>query len=217
MATPRKNSDHRGILFLEEDVDWGPKPFRIFNIWLKDSHLLSMIKEEMEDTSRESRDDIHGIFKRIKAIVKKWNKEFNGNIFTKIKEEEDKLAREEESRNDELIVTAIKQKLEDLHLIKESMLKQQSRIKWLKDGDKNTKFFHQSLHKRRSKNSITKLQWQGRLITSPQMIKEAAREHFQSLFSSHNDRIVFRNSQLIAKLLSEEDCKHLERPVSKKN
>lgn len=178
---------------------------------------MSMIKEELEDTSRESRDDIHGIFKRIKAMVKKWNKQFNGNIFTKIKEEEDKLAREEESRNDELIVTAIKQKLEDLHLIKESMLKQQSRIKWLKDGDKNTKFFHQSLHKRRSKNSITKLQWQGRLITSPQMIKEAAREHFQSLFSSHNERIVFRNSQLIAKLLSEEDCKHLERPVSKKN
>lgn len=42
-ALPRKNSDHRGVLLYQEEVDWGPKPFRVFNIWFKVESLIKVM------------------------------------------------------------------------------------------------------------------------------------------------------------------------------
>ena len=65
-------------------------------------------------------------------VIISWNQEFNGNIFQKLKEAEEELAKEEESRNEERVITVIKQKIEDLQLVRDSMIRQKSRIKWLK-------------------------------------------------------------------------------------
>ncbi|KAK1365257.1 hypothetical protein POM88_040818 [Heracleum sosnowskyi] len=42
---PRKNSDHRGILLRARQQNWGPKPFRVFNVWLRNPSL----KKELEN------------------------------------------------------------------------------------------------------------------------------------------------------------------------
>lgn len=47
-ATPRKNSNRRGFFFHQEVFVWGPKPLRIFNIWLKDRFLMDLVKEKLE-------------------------------------------------------------------------------------------------------------------------------------------------------------------------
>ena len=39
-------------------------------------------------------------------------------------------------------------------MMKESSLKQKSRLRWVKEGDSNTKFFHSCLQDRRRKNQI---------------------------------------------------------------
>lgn len=35
-ATPRKNSDHEDLLVHQPEINWGPEPFRVFNIWFKE-------------------------------------------------------------------------------------------------------------------------------------------------------------------------------------
>lgn len=40
IATARKNSDHRGILLFDNTQNWGAKPLRVFNVWLKEKSLL---------------------------------------------------------------------------------------------------------------------------------------------------------------------------------
>lgn len=68
-ATPRKNSDHRGLLLNLEEVNWGPKPFRIFNIWLKDKMLMGMIREELEMNVQIGR-DLQDFLRAVKQVTK---------------------------------------------------------------------------------------------------------------------------------------------------
>jgi hypothetical protein len=40
---------------------------------------------------------------------------------------------------------------------KESLLKQKSRMKWIKEGDSNSRFFHESIKSRRRRNQLVAL------------------------------------------------------------
>lgn len=67
--------------------------------------------------------------------------------------------------------------------------KQKSRATWLREGDKNTEFFHATTKQRRARNRITKLKdvdgsWT--LKEAGQKIERAATSYFHKLFSSSN-------------------------------
>ncbi|KAK1383696.1 hypothetical protein POM88_021431 [Heracleum sosnowskyi] len=38
-ASPRRNYDHKVLVLKQSNNDWGPKPFKFFNVWLKDESL----------------------------------------------------------------------------------------------------------------------------------------------------------------------------------
>lgn len=65
----------------------------------------------------------------------------------------------------------------------ESKWRQKSRLRWLKEGDKNTSFFHFVSKSRRAKNHIFRLKVGGVETNDPTTIKEAIRVHFQSFFT----------------------------------
>ncbi|KAJ6287807.1 hypothetical protein OIU77_001179, partial [Salix suchowensis] len=77
----------------------------------------------------------------------------------------------------------------------ESYYRQKSRIQWLKQGDRNTKFFHRSLLHRRGRNTVAKLiDEEGMTITDPhQMGKHAANYYNQLLNSPHSN---YQNSKM---------------------
>lgn len=63
--------------------------------------------------------------------------------------------------------------------------KQKIRITWLKEGDRNTKFFHASTKQRRARNHITKLKRSGGMWAENQEgIERTATNYFHNLFSS---------------------------------
>lgn len=138
-ALPRKNLDHRPILLFQHNVDWGPKPFRVFNIWLKEESLIKKLREEAFNNNSSSA-NIQTLLRRCKEVIEKWNKGSNGNIFRRIKEVVTKLVELEENCKDmnELVVT--KMILEELNLKKDQMLKKQARVLWLKEVT-GTNFF----------------------------------------------------------------------------
>ncbi|KAK1365256.1 hypothetical protein POM88_040817 [Heracleum sosnowskyi] len=81
----------------------------------------------------------------------------NGNFFHRISELEEKVAKLEEDNGPRNELAILKMSLEELCLTRDSMLKQKARVDWLKEGDINTKKFHQVIQKRRARNSIKKL------------------------------------------------------------
>lgn len=63
--------------------------------------------------------------------------------------------------------------------------RQKSRTLWLKDGDRNTKFFHAVTKQRRARNRITKLKNpRGGWVESDPGIEKVASEYFENLFTS---------------------------------
>lgn len=48
---------------------------------------------------------------------------------------------------------------------------QKSRVRWLKEGDRNTKYFHRVCKARTVRKNITQIKYEGRLLTTPDDIK----------------------------------------------
>eukprot|EP00253_Pinus_taeda_P001849 PITA_01849 len=68
--------------------------------------------------------------------------------------------------------------------MEEEEKRQKSRCLWLRAGDKNTSFFHNSLKLRHARNQVDKILVEGKEISDKEGIKEAAYRHFQSLLSA---------------------------------
>jgi hypothetical protein len=64
---------------------------------------------------------------------------------------------------------------------------QRSRVCWLKEGDKNTKFFHAFANQRRRTNEITMLRDNhGAQITGEAGLEQVCNEYFRNIFTTSN-------------------------------
>lgn len=70
----------------------------------------------------------------------------------------------------------------DKLLIRESMIKQESRCRWLMEGEKNSKFFHSFMKSRFCHNNIVGLKQKGIVVDDVAGVKQLDIEHFQDLF-----------------------------------
>ena len=71
--------------------------------------------------------------------------------------------------------------------MEEASWRKKSRELLLKEGDKNTGFFHIITNSHRRRNSILNITINGRRLDQESEIKEGSIEAFQSLFSSPNN------------------------------
>ena len=69
-------------------------------------------------------------------------------------------------------------------LMEEISLRQKSRETWLKEGDKNTRFFHRMANAHRRRNFLQNLSINGRRLDKGDEIKEGLVNEFQNLFSA---------------------------------
>ncbi|KAH1199243.1 mRNA-capping enzyme [Glycine max] len=161
----RKFSDHCPILIKANNVDWGPKPFRILNCWLTDKSFREVI----------------------------WNKEEYGDSFKKVQHLEVELNKLEEDtlhrQMTHLEISRRKKLQEDLWVAAqahEALLRQKSRSRWLKEGDCNTRFFHIRVNANRNRNFIKGLLIEGEWTYEPNKVKEEIRTFFSKRFQEAN-------------------------------
>jgi hypothetical protein len=125
----------------------------------------------------------------LKGEIKKWNTEVFGNVGIRNKAwaeelelldsyEEGRGLSEEKERRSELVTG-----LEASLLQEEICWRQKSRIRWFKEGDKCTKFFHLVADANRRNNSIESLTVNGSPTLDPDLISSHIVNFYDTLFS----------------------------------
>jgi hypothetical protein len=119
------------------------------------------------------------------AKLKKWVQ--FGNVTQQLKEKTDQLHWVEERSvlghgHDSVI--SIRKEVQELLIREEKMWRQRSRTSWLKEGDRNTKYFHSRASHRRRCNSLVVLRLEnGDIITEAEQIGIQFVNYYQELFT----------------------------------
>jgi hypothetical protein len=185
-------SDHAPILLLKGNLQNRKSSFKFENMWLKEEGFVDKVRNWWASFSfRGSASFI--LAKKLRALkgeIKRWNLEVFGNVGARNKawaeeleildrfEEERGLSEEEKERR-----RVLSSELEASLLQEEICWTQKSRVRWLKEGDKCTKFFHQVANANRWNNSIESLIVDGTPTSDSASIRDHIVTFYESLFS----------------------------------
>jgi len=179
-------SYHYPIILVTTQIKWGPTPFRSLDVWLSEPSFLKTFKREWVQLGGLA---LEQKLKRIKKPLKEWNKVVFGRLDQKIKafqQELQKLDSKAQVRmlleQDWLRKEALQSQLWLWMLRSERYWKQISRCKIIKEGDRNTKFFHLKASFRRQRKVIDKILVNDLVVSDPDEIKAHIIRYFKELY-----------------------------------
>ncbi|XP_015158404.1 uncharacterized protein [Solanum tuberosum] len=175
--------------------------FKFLNCWTDQPNFLDTVKACWERTVEGNNMwRFHQKLKRLSNTLSSWSRREFGDIFSKVKDYEDKVrvAKEHliQDHNENNRATLHELNAEYIRFLKmeDSILKQKTQLQWLKEGDANTKYFHSLIRGRRRKLFIHKTtRDNGEWIQRDEKIAEAACEHFQNIFTGV-DKVINENA-----------------------
>ncbi|KAG5631925.1 hypothetical protein H5410_003642 [Solanum commersonii] len=150
--------------------------------------FLDRVKEWWSSIVCEGRPDFILAFKlkALKDKLREWSKTSQGNLASQKQSVLNQIAELEEVQDqralheDEIQLKAdLLIEFENLAKFEEISWRQRSRVIWLKQGDKNTKFFHKTANSHWRYNNIDELNVDGEAIKDPE-------QHHHSHWSSRN-------------------------------
>jgi len=189
----RQVSDHYALVVKNSIVDWGPKPFRSFDVWHQYEGFREDVKEAWDNTPVRGNvlEDIKNKFKKVKCEIKQWYSVVNSSVRMKKKElvaqieELDNCDDEDDLCEEEIILRGdLLSQLRRLEEKEEAMLKQKSRVEWIKNGDSNSKFFHSKLRWRRGRNDLVGIRIDGSWCEDPISVKSQVKQFFGRRFEA---------------------------------
>ncbi|XP_058721686.1 uncharacterized protein LOC131593278 [Vicia villosa] len=218
----RDVSDHCPIWLEVDNNNWGPKTFIFNNEWFTFASFFPFVEKEWNAFRVEGRGDfvLKEKLRLLKERLRWWNKEEFGKIDLEV---------EEGVRDINLGDDRLELETEDLHLgilkdrkeatsrfwskfrIKENMLVQKSRVKWLNEGESNRGFFHKVMKERRRYNHIGPINSPEGIKKMVNEVKEEVVRHFSNKFGRVEGVTPSLDGILFDKI-SEEDRGWLENP-----
>ncbi|KAE8671815.1 kinase-related family protein [Hibiscus syriacus] len=173
----------------------------------------------------ENDDAEDGSSSNSKAAIKKWSgkkNQFPGVAISDLEKKIQKLEEDAQQLNNSSVqgiakeLSVCRAELWRLHRIEEQIWLQNSRKKWLNDGDRNTRFFHTCASVRRKRNALNALIVDGNTTHDPIVIKAKVKDHFFKIYNDRSTlevediglvfpRISFEQNMLLEKEFSEEE------------
>ncbi|KAB2630796.1 hypothetical protein D8674_008315 [Pyrus ussuriensis x Pyrus communis] len=185
-------SDHCPIVLSSiSDGQKGRKMFRFEAFWVSEEECKKLV--EMSWDRRHHGSPVNRWVRSLNECrhrLSRWNRtkfKGRGSRIHDLLSQLDSLQRDWGPNYDE--IREISRQIDELRLQEESYWCQRSRVKWLREGDANTQFFHSSTLQRRRRNKIVKLRDEnGNWVENPSQVRHLVDNHFSSVFSSAGDR-----------------------------
>ncbi|WOL00197.1 hypothetical protein Cni_G08910 [Canna indica] len=117
--------------------------------------------------------------KRVADALTWWNKNSIGNLEAKLKETLQKLNRLEKKDSEGWLT-------ED-ELIQMGIVARKARCKWVEEGEKNTKFFHNLVKVKRRRNKIEGIEMEGEYVTDRKKIADVFAGWYEKLWEAPED------------------------------
>lgn len=194
------------------------KTFKFEDVWMTKETCREIINSTWQGTGVET--DMNGVMQvldRCGENLQRWGRAEFGGMEKKLRECQEKF---EALRN--LPVSDIEAEREqervmaELLVQKEIWWKQRSRANWLKEGDRNTKFFHSRATQRKKKNTLEGIEGEsGNWCTGRKEMEGVIRRYYQKLFSSNNNTDFDRVLNVVRPRITSADNQQLDRPFSR--
>ncbi|XP_042019068.1 uncharacterized protein LOC121766902 [Salvia splendens] len=154
---------------------------------------------------------------RVKKTLKKWNKEVFGNIHSNLRGMEEKIAmaqadfKDRPSPENRMEINKLIAEYICLLRMEEDFWRQKAMLRWLTEGDKNTRFYQSWVKQKRIRMRIHKINLDGREVSDVAEIKNSAVQFFQKLLAPEPMLLVEPDLSLINQLPPSVDMSSLVR------
>ncbi|XP_071740224.1 uncharacterized protein [Rutidosis leptorrhynchoides] len=225
ISLDRHTSDHCPIILRDKNEDFGPKPFKMFDVWLDSKEVEKVITEAWKKPVYGTKLDcvFRDRLKNVKVALREWSKRKYGLIDVEIetlKKETTVLELKADAGNitEEERVTRLNNRAQWLKKENEKadMIRQKARIKWVAEGEDNTSFFHASIRRKNNNCNIRGLHTDGIWNENPSEIKNAIYEFYGKIFEDKREQVPDYSSMaaLLFNRISTSDSQMLEEPFS---
>ncbi|KAK6142941.1 hypothetical protein DH2020_023289 [Rehmannia glutinosa] len=162
--------------------------FRFESMWLMDETCKNVVQDAWKvDTAENEILSIKSKIQQCGMSLKKWEQDHFGNVENQIRICEKELQKPITSTPSLVMIQARQNPetwLQELLLKQEKMWHQRSRANWIKDGDRNTSFFHKTASGRKSRNTIERIKNKDeRWVEDPKEIAAEFENYFKDLFT----------------------------------
>ena len=191
-SLPRPISDHFPILLDGGGTRRGPIPFQFENMWLKEEGFKELLKGWWQGFNYSGSYSfiLTEKLKALKIKLKEWNSKVFGKVGVNKGLALDKVSywdnQEQLRALNEQELEARKEAREEFKkwvLMEETSWRQKSREIWLKEGDKNTGFFHKMANSNRRRNCLKKIKINGTWLSEEHDIQRGVVRAFKDLLS----------------------------------
>jgi hypothetical protein len=185
-------SDHTPILLKcqkEEGMQYRPVHNHYEIMWERDASLPERVAKAWADAGpKQNLGDIRNGLGKVMGHLNAWSKTAFGSVVKEIEKSRTRLEELMLMNADRQEIREVTDRMNELLYREEMMWLQRSRITWLREGDRNTKFFHRKAVWRARKNKIKGFQDdEGVWHTNGDHMKTMATEYFQNIFSADPD------------------------------
>lgn len=192
------------------------KKFKFDKRWLDSEEIRQVIHDGWNSPELPTDANIMAHIASCRKALRMWRRQNNLNSekdVEELKEKVDAMYADDNVTTEE--ITSSLKELSDALKAEELFWKQKSRILWLREGDMNSKFFHNLTKQRRARNKITRLiNSSGDMVEDEEGMVAIATSYFRSLFETSTPAEIDEALGNISSTITDDTNQALTAPVT---